>query len=217
MKLLLVWLSLASLCPLSSWSIPPVVQTPDISVTEGETLTISCCWTLEAQRYSVGWVINGTIVKKGLIKSGGSLHATNCSNFTFTNISQEDSGRYSCRVRIELPHYSVFEGKGTVITVRAKNGSDTAQGEEGSRLLLPLVVSLLLLLLVLVLLTRFCLWRRKQALAARVIYEVPHCDSDLADVDKRSTGSSAGSSQWCQVMVYESIDYFEGLQSRETK
>lgn len=166
-----------------------------------------------------------------------------------------------------------------------------SEGVEGSRLLLPLVVSLLLLLLVLVLLTRFCLWRRKQgrresqavkgsksgeafrtpamfkeksfwesvpmkvnqtvwigpnsslsgpsvhqaltaltqeeitartggdvwldntvlpafwdvfllikflfsALAARVIYEVPHCDSDLADVDKRSTGSSAGSSQW---------------------
>ncbi|XP_029696747.1 signal-regulatory protein beta-2-like isoform X3 [Takifugu rubripes] len=217
MKLLLVWLSLASLCPLSSWSIPSVVQTPDISVTEGETLTISCCWTLEAQRYLVNWVKNGTIVKKGLIKFEGSLHATNCSNFTFTNISQENSGRYRCRVRIELPGYTVFEGKGTVITVRAKSSSDTAQGEEGPTLLLPLVVSLLLLLLVLVLLTRFCLWRRKQALAARVIYEVPHCDSDLADVDKRSTGSSAGSSQWCQVMVYESVDYFEGLQSRETK
>eukprot|EP00066_Takifugu_rubripes_P015496 XP_011604762.1 PREDICTED: uncharacterized protein LOC105416805 isoform X1 [Takifugu rubripes] len=217
MKLLLVWLSLASLCPLSSWSVPSVVQTPDISVTEGETLTISCCWTLEAQRYSIDWVKNGTIVKKGLIKFEGSLHATNCSNFTFTNISQENSGRYRCRVRIELPGYTVFEGKGTVITVRAKNGSDKAQGEEGPTLLLPLVVSLLLLLLVLVLLTRFCLWRRKQALAARVIYEVPHCDSDLADVDKRSTGSSAGSSQWCQVMVYESVDYFEGLQSRETK
>ncbi|XP_029696748.1 signal-regulatory protein beta-2-like isoform X5 [Takifugu rubripes] len=215
MKLLLVWLSLASLCPLSSWSIPSVVQTPDISVTEGETLTISCCWTLEAQRYLVNWVKNGTIVKKGLIKFEGSLHATNCSNFTFTNISQENSGRYRCRVRIELPGYTVFEGKGTVITVRAKSSSDTAQ--EGPTLLLPLVVSLLLLLLVLVLLTRFCLWRRKQALAARVIYEVPHCDSDLADVDKRSTGSSAGSSQWCQVMVYESVDYFEGLQSRETK
>ncbi|XP_029696750.1 uncharacterized protein isoform X7 [Takifugu rubripes] len=127
MKLLLVWLSLASLCPLSSWSIPSVVQTPDISVTEGETLTISCCWTLEAQRYLVNWVKNGTIVKKGLIKFEGSLHATNCSNFTFTNISQENSGRYRCRVRIELPGYTVFEGKGTVITVRAKSSSDTAQ------------------------------------------------------------------------------------------
>lgn len=75
-----------------------------------------------------------------------------------------------------------------------------------------------------------------------MIYEVPHSDSEVVDVDKRSTGSSAASSQWvsswsrpwtqlpapdrsscsvcllqCQVPVYESFDYFEGLQMGGTK
>ncbi|CAL8377451.1 unnamed protein product [Gadus morhua 'NCC'] len=55
-----------------------------------------------------------------------------------------------------------------------------------------------------------CLWKlqRRRGLdrAARVIYEVPHEDSE---VDGTSTSSSKGSSQWCQVPVYESFDYFE--------
>lgn len=37
------------------------------------------------------------------------------------------------------------------------------------------------------------------ATAARVIYEVPHIDSEEADMDKHSTSSSRGSSQWVSV------------------
>ncbi|KAM9836683.1 uncharacterized protein ACBR49_019123 isoform 2-T2 [Aulostomus maculatus] len=49
---------------------------------------------------------------------------------------------------------------------------------------------------------------------ARVIYEVPHTDSEVADLDKHSTSSSRGSSQWCQVPVYESFDYFERVETK---
>lgn len=37
--------------------------------------------------------------------------------------------------------------------------------------------------------------------AARVIYEVPHVDSEVAEMDKHSTNSSRGSSQWVSIMV----------------
>ncbi|XP_077445463.1 uncharacterized protein LOC144066034 isoform X2 [Stigmatopora argus] len=48
----------------------------------------------------------------------------------------------------------------------------------------------------------------------RVIYETPHVNSDASDPDKRSTGSSAGSSEWRQVLLYESVDYFEHAETK---
>ncbi|CAL8377445.1 unnamed protein product [Gadus morhua 'NCC'] len=53
-----------------------------------------------------------------------------------------------------------------------------------------------------------CQLRKRQEFDqdATVIYEVPHEDSE---VDGTSTSSSKGSSQWCQVPVYVSFDYFE--------
>lgn len=39
------------------------------------------------------------------------------------------------------------------------------------------------------------------AQAARVIYEVPHIDSEVAEMDKHSTSSSTGSSQWVSPVV----------------
>ncbi|XP_068164478.1 uncharacterized protein [Antennarius striatus] len=55
---------------------------------------------------------------------------------------------------------------------------------------------------------------KTRAKAARVIYEVPHIDSEEAEMDQHST-SSRGSSQWCQVPMYESLDYFEHVQPKE--
>ncbi|XP_053199564.1 uncharacterized protein LOC128384006 [Scomber japonicus] len=63
----------------------------------------------------------------------------------------------------------------------------------------------------------FCILQRKRAIAARVIYEVPHIDSEVADVDKHSTTSSRGSTQWCQVPVYESVDYFEQTERKPSQ
>lgn len=44
---------------------------------------------------------------------------------------------------------------------------------------------------------------RLLALTARIIYEVPHCNSEPADVDQRSSGSSEGSSQWVSGALQE--------------
>lgn len=114
-----------------SSGVPYVIQTPDISVREGDTLTINCCWTLEAQRFIVNWLKNGTILKiLQLVNFSEALDKSSCLNLTLTNISQEDSGRYICRVLTELPSYTVLEGNGTVLTVRAKGSTETSEGEK---------------------------------------------------------------------------------------
>ncbi|XP_033507964.2 uncharacterized protein LOC117272920 isoform X2 [Epinephelus lanceolatus] len=194
MKLLLRSLLLTSLCTISSWSVSSgtlvVTQSPDVSVMEGETVNITCCWTLGFGRMRVAWLKNQTNTNKTEIsrlinQSQGLMpnETSNCLHLTFPNVTREDSGRYICKVTVEIPSLTVVNGNGTVITVTAKgNTMDNTTGAQ----------------------------------AARVIYEVPHIDSEEAEMDKHSTSSSRGSSQWCQVPVYESFDYFERVQTKES-
>nr|XP_033507964.1 junctional adhesion molecule A-like isoform X2 [Epinephelus lanceolatus] len=194
MKLLLRSLLLTSLCTISSWSVSSgtlvVTQSPDVSVMEGETVNITCCWTLGFGRMRVAWLKNQTNTNKTEIsrlinQSQGLMpnETSNCLHLTFPNVTREDSGRYICKVTVEIPSLTVVNGNGTVITVTAKgNTMDNTTGAQ----------------------------------AARVIYEVPHIDSEEEEMDKHSTSSSRGSSQWCQVPVYESFDYFERVQTKES-
>ncbi|KAI3376620.1 hypothetical protein L3Q82_017058, partial [Scortum barcoo] len=252
MKLLLNSLLLASLCALSSWSHlrqivicdighinktdltlfigvsssgALVTQTPDLSVMEGETVNITCCITGAFDRAIVKWLKNQTTIKKVFInESQGSLRKemSDCLNLTFTNITREDSGRYTCMVTVEIPTYNNVKGNGTVITVTTVSSRDnpnekTAGEGQDNRTTTPIIISLAVVApLLLVALACFCALRRRQAQAARVIYEVPHIDSEEADMDKHSTTSSRGSSQWCQVPVYESFDYFERVETKES-
>ncbi|KAL7376040.1 hypothetical protein ABVT39_028344 [Epinephelus coioides] len=140
MKLLLSSLLLASLCTISSWSVPSgtlvVTQSPDVSVMEGETVNITCCWKLGFGRMRVIWLKNQTnIIKNGisnLINQSQGLmpnETSNCSHLTFPNVTREDSGRYICRVTVEIPSLTVVNGSGTVITVTAKgNTMDNTSG-----------------------------------------------------------------------------------------
>ncbi|CAL8377453.1 unnamed protein product [Gadus morhua 'NCC'] len=107
--------------------------------------------------------------------------ACGCATLTLPNLTRNHAGRYVCEVTMERPMFIQFGRSGTMITVweRRSPTNGTTQKEE----------------------TRLGLDR-----AARVIYVVPHEDSE---VDGTSTSSSKGSSQWCQVPVYESFDYFE--------
>ncbi|XP_031135371.1 uncharacterized protein LOC116036066 isoform X2 [Sander lucioperca] len=234
MKLLLSSLLLASLCALSSWSVSSdthvVTQTTDVSVTEGEAVNITCCWTRQLGRVGVNWLknhINETINETAIIQteifswknhSQGSLQkeTSNCSHLILTNVTREDSGRYICKVSVEIPSLSVVFGDGTVITVRDNTSTKNNAAEGG--LPLPVVITLAVVApLLLITLACFCTLRRIQgSQAARVIYEVPHIDSEEVEMDKTSTGSSRGSSQWCQVPVYESFDYFERVQTKES-
>ncbi|XP_054457445.1 uncharacterized protein LOC129093447 isoform X2 [Anoplopoma fimbria] len=226
MKLLL--LLLASFCAHSSWSVsstgtPAVTQTPDVSVVEGETVNITCCWTLEYERIRVCWLKNLIEMNAQIFFSKNAIQGSllketfNCSHLTLTNVTSEDSGRYICNVAVDIPALLRVEGNGTVVTVTARDiiEENTEGGSSSllSTVVIPLAVVAPLLLIALVC---FCCLRRREAQAARVIYEVPHIDSEEVEMDKHSTSSSRGSSQWCQVPVYESCDYFERVETKES-
>ncbi|TNN28236.1 hypothetical protein EYF80_061616 [Liparis tanakae] len=206
MKLLLSSLLLASLCALSSWSVSSpggrtVTQSRDVSVEEGGAVDITCCWTLESDRFRVHWMKNQTVIKNEIIYLKNHSHGsplnetTGCSDLTFTNVTPEDSGRYICKVTEEIPSLSTVEGNGTVITVRTRN--HTARGPTSSLLQSPGIIALAVgAPLLLVAFVCFYSRRRRQARAASVIYEVPHIDSEEVEMDKHSTSSSRGSSEW---------------------
>ncbi|XP_047434478.1 uncharacterized protein LOC125004128 [Mugil cephalus] len=130
MDRVLTSLLLPSLCATSSWSAASdklvVSQSPDVSVTEGEMVKISCCWTGNIGRVRVNWLKSQTQNKEDLyMKNQAQVFArkeeNNCSTLTFPNISREDAGTYVCKVTIEIPVLSVALGNGTVITVTSNN------------------------------------------------------------------------------------------------
>ncbi|XP_030205763.1 uncharacterized protein LOC115538237 isoform X4 [Gadus morhua] len=136
------------------------------------------------------------------------------ATLTLPNVTLNRAGRYVCQVTMERPTYNQFWGSGTMITVTERqsptNGTTQENLSKRTPLPFPVVVSMATVMAAAFLVTLICLWklRKRQGLdrAARVICEVPHRDSE---VDGTSTSSSKGSSQWCQVPVYESFDYFE--------
>ncbi|XP_041842036.1 uncharacterized protein LOC121640387 [Melanotaenia boesemani] len=225
MKLLLSSLLLCSFWTPSSWSVSSdtivVKQTPDVSVSEGETINITCCWIENIERTRVFWLKNQTFIKnETIIKPQESLNqqAENCSTLTFPNITRKDSGRYICRVFIEIPVFKEVEGNGTIITVTSrenKHANIDHREDDGFKPPISVIISLgVVVPLFLIALLCFCSLRRNQAQAARVIYEVPHINSEEIEMDKHSTSSSRSSSQWCQVPVYESFDYFERVETK---
>uniref|UniRef100_A0AAX7V4X9 Ig-like domain-containing protein n=1 Tax=Astatotilapia calliptera TaxID=8154 RepID=A0AAX7V4X9_ASTCA len=73
-----------------------VTQSPDVSVMEGETVNITCCWAGTFERFRVNWLKNQTVIKREakLNQSHGSLkkEAKTCSPLNISNIRTEDSG-----------------------------------------------------------------------------------------------------------------------------
>ncbi|XP_075890041.1 uncharacterized protein LOC142893389 isoform X2 [Nelusetta ayraudi] len=181
MRLLFSSMLLASLCAPVSQSASVITQSPDVSVMEGEAVNITCCWPEQDERFTLNWMKNQTEmkIKTFLTKQDNEQKSPTCSSLTFESIKREDSGKYTCKLTVEIPKLASYEGNGTIIKVTTKDNTTTTE-----------------------------------ASTARVIYEVAHRDSDVTDVDKHSTGSSTGSTHWCQVPVYESFDYFEGVQTK---
>ncbi|XP_067381486.1 uncharacterized protein [Channa argus] len=145
MKFPLSSLLLVSLYALSSWSVSSgtftVTHSPDVSVMEGETASIACCWAKNFERVTVNWLKNLTNIKSEAIGSNdkcqGSLpdaqdakDQCKCSTLIFTKITREESGTYVCRVSVEIPIYTVVEGNATVLTViaRERTGDSTDAG-----------------------------------------------------------------------------------------
>ncbi|XP_054457446.1 uncharacterized protein LOC129093447 isoform X3 [Anoplopoma fimbria] len=159
MKLLL--LLLASFCAHSSWSVsstgtPAVTQTPDVSVVEGETVNITCCWTLEYERIRVCWLKNLIEMNAQIFFSKNAIQGSllketfNCSHLTLTNVTSEDSGRYICNVAVDIPALLRVEGNGTVVTVTARDiiEENTEGGSHGGEVLVYVLRCLPLLALI---------------------------------------------------------------------
>ncbi|XP_035768783.1 uncharacterized protein LOC118455086 [Neolamprologus brichardi] len=222
MKLLLSDLLFSCICILS-WGVSSstfvVTQSPDVSVRVGETVNITCCWPGKFERVGVNWLKNQTVIKKET--NLNQSQEKRCSSLNISNIRTEHSGTYICKVTVEIPSLTEAKGNGTVITVKTVNDTgnnwqsaqDPGNPTKPTNVIISLAVVVPLLLITLIC---YCTLRRKQALAARVIYEVPHIDSEMADADKDSTSSSRGSSQWRQVPLYESF-YFEHVDPKESK
>ncbi|XP_056431541.1 uncharacterized protein LOC130369944 isoform X5 [Gadus chalcogrammus] len=164
-------------------------QTADLEVIEGDTVTLHCCWTaVNHTQYKVIWLKNEvkilhqpTAVRYDREGCGSALSPVNngacgCATLTLPNVTRNHAGGYVCKVTMDRPILIQLRGSGTRITVTERRNPNSGTTQE----------------------------RLDQA--ARVIYEVPHEDSE---VDGTTTSSSKGSSQWCQVPVYESFDYFE--------
>ncbi|XP_068612103.1 uncharacterized protein [Brachionichthys hirsutus] len=218
MKLLSSFFLLCGLSSGSDSSWTPVVQTPDVSVREGGTVSLGCCWRVSFEEMTLKWLKNTTVVRTEKHHMTGTQ---NCSGLTLTEVTGDDAGTYVCMLTVAIPVFTEVWGNGSVVTVTAGDGNTTNRTggiqEEAhwTILRLPVIIVLAVALpLLLIALTFFFARRWRRAKAAMVIYEVPHVDSEEADVDKHSTNSSRGSSQWCQVPMYESLDYFERVQTK---
>ncbi|XP_029932882.1 uncharacterized protein LOC115377117 [Myripristis murdjan] len=193
---------------------------------EGETVHIDCCWNVDTKRVIVKWLKEKEHVRTDIVNKSQSQGCIQnkecyCSILTISNITRNDSGRYICEVTVDIPKLQQAEGNGTIITVTTRNNNKADEATEvttGMPGQFTIIIAAAVLAL-LVLISAICFWRLKtrgSERAARVIYEVPHSDSEGVEVgvDGHSTSSSRGSSQWCQVPVYESFDYFERVETK---
>ncbi|KAL0970459.1 hypothetical protein UPYG_G00242270 [Umbra pygmaea] len=225
MKNLLVFLLLSSFWSLCSWGINGtallVTQSDDVTVTEGGTAQIQCCWNRTVTRVSINWwKVNSSSYNKTLLVNNSQCQNNEstqtvvcCSNWTISTLNISDSGRYICKVSIEIPGLLQSVGNGTRVTVTKIEGGQPASADQltSTKVLLGVLLPLLLIALIYL----YTLRRNQGGQgAARVIHQT----TDLGDTelqmeeleeagDQSSNSSSRGSTQWCQVQVYESFDY----------
>lgn len=233
MKHLLVWLLLSYFCFFSSWGISStlvVIQSPhNVTVTEGDTVQIHCCWNTNVSRATVNWHKEGhTEIKYNSLRvNNRQCHdrasqqtvACNCSHWTISNLTRNDTGTYICKVTMEIPSLIESVGNGTRITFTSQNTTNNADSSEKSPAQLSVMIPLTVLPLFLIaLICLYMAWKKHQGgapdRAARVIHEAPNHEDEelkmeeLEEAAKQSSSSSSrGSTQWCQVQVYESLDY----------
>uniref|UniRef100_A0A7N8WQC3 Ig-like domain-containing protein n=1 Tax=Mastacembelus armatus TaxID=205130 RepID=A0A7N8WQC3_9TELE len=108
-----------------------VTQTPNVSVMEGGTVNISCCWTGsgESQRLRVIWLKNLMEIKNeavNLTSPPVKKERNDCWNLTFSSVTKEATGRYICRVTAEIPVLASASGSGTVLTVTSRGNTVTS-------------------------------------------------------------------------------------------
>uniref|UniRef100_A0A7N8YCX0 Ig-like domain-containing protein n=1 Tax=Mastacembelus armatus TaxID=205130 RepID=A0A7N8YCX0_9TELE len=142
-----------------------VTQISNVSVIEGGTVNISCCWTGsgESQRLRVIWLKNLTEIKNeavNLTSPPVKKERNDCWNLTFSSVTKEATGRYICRVTAEIPVLASANGSGTVLTVTSRGNTVTSGATDIQTPIIAAVTVMALLLLLT--LTCYCSLRRKQ-------------------------------------------------------
>ncbi|XP_056089224.1 uncharacterized protein LOC130069388 isoform X2 [Rhinichthys klamathensis goyatoka] len=212
-----------------------VNQSPsNITVNEGDSAQISCCWkTINEHSVKVVWYINETRLSG--VKDKLQEHQTqNCSTLHLTNILKNHTGHYVCEVTQDIPVLLKVNGTGTDISVRVRQLQKTTTGPPlpqttqtteststnlPSDPILPLSLAAAIVLVTLCLTFSLCKMRNSCKTSERVVIrQTPHSEGEEhehMEEEDGSTGSSRGSLQWYQVPVYWS--YFDLQRGAEDK
>ncbi|XP_042634579.1 uncharacterized protein LOC109047227 isoform X4 [Cyprinus carpio] len=200
----------------SSENLSVTQSPPNITVNEGESAQIKCCWNEIIQNVKVAWYIHEKKLNQDLQE-----HKT-CAILNLTNILKNASGHYVCEVTQDIPVLLQENGSGTVITVSdiLYNKTETVSSQpqttqtahsDTSPLSLPLSLAAAVGLLTLCLAFSVCKMRNSCKKSERVvIHQTPNSEGEEhehMEEEDGSTGSSRGSLQWYQVPVYWS--YFD--------
>ncbi|ROJ30616.1 hypothetical protein DPX16_3864 [Anabarilius grahami] len=205
-----------------------VNQSPsNITVNEGDSAQITCCWNETGYRAKVAWFINDTKLS-GVNKQRQEHQTQNCSTLHFTNILKNYTGHYVCEVTQDIPVLVQRKGNGTALSVSVRHlektttvssspqktqtdHKSTAPPSSPSNFTLHLSLAAAIGLVTLCLALSVCKMRNSCKKTERVvIHQTPHSEGEEhehMEEEDGSTGSSRGSLQWYQVPVYWS--YFD--------
>ncbi|XP_067231448.1 uncharacterized protein [Chanodichthys erythropterus] len=94
-----------------------VNQSPSsITVNEGDSAHITCCWNKIKYKVKVAWYINETKLS-GINEQRQEHQTQNCSTLHLTNILKNDTGFYVCEVTQDIPVLVEVKGNGTDLSV----------------------------------------------------------------------------------------------------
>ncbi|XP_042604161.1 uncharacterized protein LOC109072443 isoform X3 [Cyprinus carpio] len=234
---LLCGLLMSCLCFRGSYEELTVIQSPSsITVNEGQSDQISCCWNKTKEEnydFKVAWYKDNERipVEKRLNQTSPMK---NCSFLKIINIGKNDTGDYVCKVIQDIPVLLEYEGQKTYLNVSKgehrteattqniiagsastssyKTQSNGTTGPPSTPILpLSLGLAAAIGLLTLCLAFSVCKMRNSCKKSERVvIHQTPHSEGEEhenMEEEEGSTGSSRGSLQWYQVPVYWS--YFD--------
>ncbi|XP_036002133.1 uncharacterized protein LOC105925528 [Fundulus heteroclitus] len=109
-----------------------VSQSADVSVLEGETVEITCCWDKRAERVGLKWLKNQIAIQNKTYvnqsEESSKEQKKKCAVLVITEIKRSDAGIYVCQVSVEIPVLAEFKGNGTSIAVTAtENPPDSTE------------------------------------------------------------------------------------------
>ncbi|ROJ30615.1 hypothetical protein DPX16_3863 [Anabarilius grahami] len=110
-----------------------VNQSPsNITVNEGDSAQIPCCWNETGYRAKVAWFINDTKLS-GVNKQRQENQTQICSTLHFTNILKNYTGHYVCEVTQDIPFLVRGKGNGTALSVSVRHLEKTTTGVNKQR------------------------------------------------------------------------------------